>query len=130
MYPEILNRPQLGDDLENAIFFIPWGHNKVIIDKCKGDSAKALFYVKKTLENNWSRDVLLNFLDTDLYERQGKAVTNFALTFASLSFTKLFGTSTTKRRTKRLSNKISFGILHDTSVKSSLSNFKTKEGVR
>jgi hypothetical protein len=31
MYPEILNRPQLGDDLENAIFFIPWGHNKVII---------------------------------------------------------------------------------------------------
>ena len=93
MYPEILirpqlgddsenelNRPQAGDDLENAIFFIPWGHNKVIIDKCKGDSAKALFYVKKTLENNWSRDVLLNFLDTDLYERQGKAVTNFALT--------------------------------------------------
>ena len=66
--------------MENAIFFIPWGHNKVIIDKCKGDSAKALFYVKKTLENNWSRDVLLNFLDTDLYERQGKAVTNFALT--------------------------------------------------
>ncbi len=55
-------------------FFIPWGHNKVIIDKCKGDSAKALFYVKKTLENNWSRDVLLNFLDTDLYERQGKPV--------------------------------------------------------
>lgn len=50
MYPEILNRPQLGDDLENAIFFIPWGHNKVIIDKCKGDSAKALFYVKKTLK--------------------------------------------------------------------------------
>ena len=24
--------------------------------------------------------MLLNFLDTDLYERQGKAVTNFALT--------------------------------------------------
>ena len=36
--------------------------------------------MKKTLENNWSRDVLLNFLDTDLFERQGKAVTNFALT--------------------------------------------------
>ena len=36
--------------------------------------------MKKTLENNWSRDVLLNFIDTDLFERQGKAVTNFALT--------------------------------------------------
>ena len=34
----------------------------------------------KTIENNWSRAVLLNFLSTDLYERQGKAVTNFALT--------------------------------------------------
>lgn len=29
------------------------------------------------MENNWSRAVLLNFLDTDLYERQGKAITNF-----------------------------------------------------
>nr|MCR5789992.1 PDDEXK nuclease domain-containing protein [Lachnospiraceae bacterium] len=35
------------------------------------------FYVKETLENNWSRAVLLNFLDTNLYERQGKAITNF-----------------------------------------------------
>ena len=39
-----------------------------------------MFYVYKTIENNWSRAVLLNFLSTDLYERQGKAVTNFALT--------------------------------------------------
>ena len=39
-----------------------------------------MFYVHKTIENNWSRAVLLNFLSTDLYERQGKTVTNFALT--------------------------------------------------
>ena len=51
-----------------------------ILGKCKNNPQKALFYVKKTLENNWSRDVLLNFIDTDLFERQGKAVTNFALT--------------------------------------------------
>ena len=44
---------------------------------------KALFYVRKTLENNWSRDVLLNFLNTDLFERQGKAVTNFVNTLPS-----------------------------------------------
>ena len=71
--PEI----ELGVD---AIFYIPWGHNKLIIDKCKGDKEKALFYVMKTLKDNWSRNVLLNFLDTDLYNRQGKAVTNFSLT--------------------------------------------------
>ena len=73
------NRPQVGDDLQ-IIFRIPWGHNKIILDKCKGNSAKALFYIRKTIENNWSRDVLLNFLGTELYERQGKAITNFSNT--------------------------------------------------
>ena len=67
------NSPQLSDDL----FCIPWDHHRRIIDKCKGNPQKALFYVRKTIENNWSRTVLLNFLDTDLYEREGKAITNF-----------------------------------------------------
>jgi len=71
------NRPQVGDELR-LIFRIPWGHNKIILDKCKGNTEKALFYIQKTIENNWSRDVLLNFLGTDLYERQGKATTNFS----------------------------------------------------
>ena len=71
--PQVANHPQLGDDLQ-IIFRIPWGHNKIILDKCKGNSAKALFYIRKTIENNWSRDVLLNFLETDLYERQGKCL--------------------------------------------------------
>ena len=80
MYPSVMiNRPQPVDDL-HMIFQIPWGHNRTILDKCKGNPEKALFYVKKTLENNWSRAVLVNFLDTDLYEREGKAVTNFNLT--------------------------------------------------
>ena len=92
LYPDLQNRPQLGDGEENRnrpqlgdgfrtpIFLIPWGHQKLLIDKCKGDTKRAEFYVHKTLENNWSRAVLLNFLDTDLYERQGKAITNFQLT--------------------------------------------------
>ena len=62
------------------LFSIPWGHIRFIIDKCKGDTSKALFYARKTLENNWSRAMLGNFLKTDLYERQGKAVSNFAAT--------------------------------------------------
>lgn len=76
---EITHQPgaQMGDEI---VFCIPWGHIKVILDKCKDDKDKAMFYVKKTLDNYWSRAVLLNFLDTDLYERQGKAVSNFALT--------------------------------------------------
>lgn len=54
------------------------GHHKYIIDKCGDNPEKALFYVNKILENNWSRAVLLNWLSTDLYERQGKAITNFS----------------------------------------------------
>jgi len=66
-------RPQLVDEL----FVIPWGHIRYIIDNCKSDSNKALFFVHKTIENNWSRAVLQNFLDTDLYERESKAISNF-----------------------------------------------------
>ena len=29
---------------------IPWGHHKVIMDKCRDDQQKALFFVQKTLE--------------------------------------------------------------------------------
>lgn len=73
------NRQQLVDDFEK-LFTIPWGHHCRIIDKVDGDSQKALFFVRKTLENNWGRGTLLNFLSTDLYERQGAAQTNFATT--------------------------------------------------
>lgn len=62
------------------LFNIPWGHHQRILDKCSDMPEKAIFYVKKTIENNWSRAVLLNFLDTGLYERQGKAVSNFKKT--------------------------------------------------
>ncbi len=78
------NRPQLVDDfvedVDEEIFRIPWGCHRIIIDKCKSDPVKALFYVRQTLTNNWSRAVLLNWLDSDLYDRQGKAITNFATT--------------------------------------------------
>ena len=84
LYNQILTiHPQVGDELD--IFKIPWSHHKYIIDKCKKDINKALFYVRKTLENNWSRSVLLNFLDTDLYERQGKAVSNFKNTLPDVN---------------------------------------------
>ncbi|MBS6240388.1 MAG: DUF1016 family protein [Bacteroides sp.] len=64
---------------------IPWGHHIRIIDKCSNNPNKALFYVRQTLEYGWSRAMLLNFLDTDLYERQGKALTNFQHTMPAVT---------------------------------------------
>lgn len=72
--------PHDAADLLKEICSIPWFHQQRIIDKCKGDAKKALFFVHKVIENSWGRDVLLNFLGTDLYERQAKALTNFSRT--------------------------------------------------
>ena len=58
------------------LYSIPRGHHRYIIDKCKNVD-KALFFVRKVHENNWSRDVLLNFVSTDLYEREVKCINNF-----------------------------------------------------
>jgi predicted nuclease of restriction endonuclease-like (RecB) superfamily len=85
-YTEIV--PQLGEhftqqvaeQIKQELFSVPWGHHMLLIDKCKGNPKKALFYVHQTVQNGWSRNMLLNFLDTDLYERQGKALTNFSRT--------------------------------------------------
>lgn len=83
------NRQQVVSKLEHtpdeAIYHIPWGHHIVILGKCGENMDKALFYVHKTIENQWSRAMLLNMMgDKDgnggLFEAQGKAVTNFAET--------------------------------------------------
>lgn len=58
---------------------IPWGHNIAIIGKCKSIE-EALYYAQKTIENNWSRSVLIHQIESGLYKRQGKASSNFALT--------------------------------------------------
>lgn len=74
------NFHQLG-----GIFEIPWRHHCLIMDKVKDDVPKALFYIRQTIENGWSRSMLLNFIGTDLYERQGKALTNFKSTLPEIS---------------------------------------------
>lgn len=66
--------------MHHDLFSVPWGHHMLLIDKFFDNPEKALFYVRQTVENGWSRDVMLNFIDSQLYERQGKALTNFTRT--------------------------------------------------
>lgn len=72
--------PQVGEQLKNDIFNVPWGHHKLLIDKCRHNIEKTVFFVRQTVENGWSRSMLLNFIGTDMFERQGKALTNFKKT--------------------------------------------------
>lgn len=72
--------PQAVGQLEKILFSIPWGHHRYLMDRYGTEPEKAFFYVRKTMEEGWSRDVLLNFMNTNLYEREGKALTNFTRT--------------------------------------------------
>lgn len=58
---------------------IPWGHNILIIQKLSSPD-DALFYVQKTIENNWSRAVLTHQIESGLHLREGQAINNFAAT--------------------------------------------------
>ena len=65
-------------DISN-ILLIPWKHHVSIVESVK-DINQAIFYINKTIENNWSRAVLEYQIETNLYKRLGNATTNFKLT--------------------------------------------------
>jgi len=67
----------------SQIFQIPWGHNIVIIQKCK-NIEEAIFYVQNTLKNGISRNVLIHQIENGLYYRQKKAINNFDKTLPSI----------------------------------------------
>jgi len=76
---DIENGQQLVAQSIDNIFTIPWGHNIVIITKCK-DKDEAMFYVRKTVENSYSRAVLVHMIESDLYKREGSLLNNFEKT--------------------------------------------------
>jgi predicted nuclease of restriction endonuclease-like (RecB) superfamily len=63
----------------SQIWSIPWGHNLAIIAKCK-QVQEALYYVRGTLEHGWSRSVLVHQIESGLWQREGRALTNFVQT--------------------------------------------------
>lgn len=63
--------------VQQAVGQLPWGHNLVLLTKLK-TLAERQWYAAKTLEHNWSRNVLVMQIETRLHERSGTAVTNFA----------------------------------------------------
>ena len=60
-----------------AFGYIPWGQHIVIITKCESLD-EALFYIRKTIENGYSRTALLNVIEADYYHTSGAAITNYS----------------------------------------------------
>ena len=59
---------KLAPDAKQLVSQIPWGHNILLLQKLD-HPADALFYVQKTIENNWSRAVLTHQIESGLHRR-------------------------------------------------------------
>lgn len=68
-----------GTNLPQPVAEIPWGHNATLIEKLE-DPLQRVWYAQQTIENGWSRAVLVHQIESDLFGRQGKALTNFERT--------------------------------------------------
>jgi predicted nuclease of restriction endonuclease-like (RecB) superfamily len=69
--------------VQRTVGRIPWRHNIALIDKLKRPEER-LWYAQQALENGWSRDILAMQIETNLYGRQGGAITNFDRTMPDL----------------------------------------------
>jgi predicted nuclease of restriction endonuclease-like (RecB) superfamily len=65
--------------VQQAAAQIPWFHNCTILDKIK-DQKERHWYIAQTVQNGWSRDVLVHQIESGLCSRQGMAITNFGTT--------------------------------------------------
>lgn len=64
--------------VQQAVGQLPWGHNLVLLTKLK-TAEQRLDYAQRAIEHGWSRNVLNIHIGRRLLEREGQAVSNFAL---------------------------------------------------
>jgi predicted nuclease of restriction endonuclease-like (RecB) superfamily len=65
--------------VQQLVAQLPWGHNVRILD-CVKNAAEREWYIRQTIQNGWSRNVLVHQIESGLYCRQGNALTNFSRT--------------------------------------------------
>jgi len=68
--------------VQQAAAQIPWFHNCAILDRVKSPVERER-YIRATIQNGWSRNVLVHQIESGLYRRQGNAPTNFTRTLPS-----------------------------------------------
>ncbi len=56
---------------------MPWGHH-ILIMRHAETIDEALFYIRMTIKEGWSRQTLTNCLNANTYKNQGHALTNFS----------------------------------------------------
>jgi predicted nuclease of restriction endonuclease-like (RecB) superfamily len=62
--------------MQQVVALLPWEHNLLLMEKLV-DRRERLFYINKVIEHGWSRHVMEMQVETKLYQRQGKVISNF-----------------------------------------------------
>ncbi len=77
---QIENSSQNGF-VQGMLAQLSWYHHITLLDKVK-DMEIRLFYIRETIENGWSRDIMVHQIEGGLHNRKGKIVSNFKNTIA------------------------------------------------
>lgn len=62
--------------LHTTLAKLSWYHHITILDKVKTIEER-IFYIQETIQNGWSRDVMVHQIESNLYRRQGAIINNF-----------------------------------------------------
>lgn len=68
------NENQHIEQNRSLLFQVPWTHHIIILDRVK-TLAERIFYIKETIRNGWSKNMLKVNIETRLHERKGNAIT-------------------------------------------------------
>jgi predicted nuclease of restriction endonuclease-like (RecB) superfamily len=69
--------------VQQVVARLPWGHVIRLLENVK-DVMRREWYARQAIEHGWSRNVLVHQIESNLYERQGKALTNFSRTLPAV----------------------------------------------
>ena len=69
--------------VQQVVARLPWGHVVRLMENVK-DATRREWYARQSFEHGWSRNVLIHQIESNLYERQGKALTNFSRTLPAV----------------------------------------------
>jgi len=65
--------------VQRVVAQLPWFHNCILRGRVQGPADRE-WHIRQTIQNGWSRNILALQIESRLYERQGKAITNFPAT--------------------------------------------------
>lgn len=68
--------------VQEVLAQMSWYHNITLLDKVRHSSERE-WYIRQTIQNGWSRNVLVHHIESKLYQRHGKAIANFNRTLPS-----------------------------------------------